>query len=149
MRQQLKIVGQIYKRNFFPLLGFACFHYGLFYVGLHVFYLLWGSVGGSFWQGVPLLMVGVRLLFLGVYVSFFILWEIAAYLLLYQVCYKSRLAAFMAMVAEGARQALGVCRLRNGMLLPYLLLVLPFQVVMTWSGLYLSVEIPHFILDFL
>ncbi|MCI8336547.1 MAG: hypothetical protein HFI72_05245 [Peptococcaceae bacterium] len=94
-------------------------------------------------------MVGLRLLFLGIYVSLFVLWEIAAYLLLYQVCYKSRLAAFLAMVIEGARQALGVCRLRNGMLLPYLLLVLPFQVVMTWSGLYLSVEIPHFILDFL
>lgn len=157
MRQILKIVGQIFRTHFFTIICFAACHYWLFEGGWRLlnwwllgdagnWWYLWGQ-SLSFWSAMKL---GLVVLLFGAYFGFFVLWEIAAYLLLYQRCYESRLAAFWSMVTEGARQALRVCRSKNYPLLSvYLLLVLPFQVVMVWSALYLAVEIPHFILQFL
>ena len=153
----MKIVGQIFREHLFTIICFAVFHRLLFAGGLRLLYSLpLGNVGElwhlwaqpvSFWWGVGLCL-SVALFCL--YVSFFVLWEVAAYLLLYQQCYGSRVAAFGAMVIVGAKRALGICQLKNYYLLClYLLLILPFQAVIVWSGLYLSVQIPYFILQFL
>lgn len=156
MRQVLKIVGQIFREHFFTIICFAVCHYLLFDGGWHFLYWLLLGDAGNWWylwgQRFPFFFAvkfGLVSFLFGAYFSFFVLWEIAAYLMLYQRCYENRLAAFVSMVVAGGKQALGVCRRPNCLLFLYLLLVLPFQVVMTWSSLYLSVEIPHFILQFL
>ncbi len=151
MRQALKIVGQICREHFFTIFCFAMLHRGLFYETLRFFYLLLLGKDSVLWGRLLQPDVGVwfALIFLGGLVVFFVLWEIAAYLLLYQRCHEGRAVSLFAMVFEGMGQVVRICRPENFWLFPVLLIVLPFQVVMTWSGIFLAIEIPHFMLQFL
>ncbi len=153
MRQIWKIVGQIFREHGFVLICFVCLHRLLFYGGLRLFYglplgerlTLWGWL----FSGDFNMVTCFGFLFLGCFVGFFILWEIAAYLLLYESCGQRRVVSLLTMILGGMGQGARVFRREPIWLLFVLLFVLPFQAVMTWSGLYLSVEIPGFALQFL
>ena len=153
MRQIWKIVGQIFREHGFTLVLFVCLHRLLFYGGLRLFYglplgenlTLWGRLFSGRFDGATCL----GFLFLGCFVGFFMLWEIAAYLLLYESCGERRSRSLLTMILGGAGQGVRVLGREPLGLLFILLVLLPFQAVVTWSGLYLTVEIPGFALQFL